>query len=327
MSATGWEVASVAGRMRAERAVAVAVHEHPDLDALGSAIGVLDVFRQIGVSAQLHIDDPSALPQVSFGLSADDISTAPAPAGCVLYALDAGSASRLALPGDGLPAGVTVVNIDHHHDNTRYGTVNLVLPNASSVSEIVCLLAEELALRLSVRAATALYAGISFDTGHFRHASTGPATFRAAARLVEWGADPHTIYAELYERRGLADLRLLAAAVRSVREALGGRVLVAVLTADDFAHLGAADGTAEGIVESLNSLRGVEVAALIKEQEQGPRCRVSMRSGGWDVSRFAAEQGGGGHRQAAGFSIDRPPEEVAEWLSSVLARRLSTASS
>ncbi len=201
------------------------------------------------------------------------------------------------------------------------------MPQASSVSEIVCLLADELGLQPSAVAATALYAGISFDTGHFRHASTGPTTFRCAARLVEAGADPTAIYAELYERRSLADARLWAAAILHARVIAGGRALVSTLSRADFAGSGAADDAGEGLVEALRSLRGVQVAALVKEQDGAHRTRVSLRSSGWDVSALAAERGGGGHRQAAGFSSDDAPEEVAEWLSSVLDARLSTASS
>jgi len=220
-----------------------------------------------------------------------------------------------------------IVNIDHHHDNTRFGALNLVMPHASSVSEIVCLLADELGLRPSAMAATALYAGISFDTGHFHHASTGPTTFRCAAGLVEAGADPTAVYAELYERRTLAEARLWAAAMLHARVVAGGRALVSTLSRADFADSGAPDDAGDGLAESLRALHGVQVAGLVKEQAGAHRTRVSLRSSGWDVSALAAERGGGGHRQAAGFSSDDGPEEVAEWLSSVLDERLSTASS
>lgn len=320
------EVVSLGQRLRAETAVALAVHEHPDLDALGAAVGLLDIFRRLGVPARLHTDAVSSLPQVSFGPTPAEVTEAPLSPAHTLYALDAGDLGRLALNGAPAP-GTTIVNIDHHHDNTRFGTVDVVMPLASSVSEIVCLLADVVGVPLSSRAAAALYAGVSFDSGHFRHASTSATTFRCAARLVEWGADPTAIYAELYEHRSLADLRLLSAAVRSLREVAGGRALVAVLTRDDFAAAAAGDADAEGIVEALLALEGVHVSALVKEQDDGPPSRVSLRSRGWDVSLLAAERGGGGHRQAAGFSADDTPKEVAEWLSSVLDGRLSTASS
>jgi phosphoesterase RecJ-like protein len=317
---------AVAARLRGERLAAVALHEHPDLDALGAAVGILDVLRQCGATARLHTDPGVKLPRASFAPPAAAVVPGPPPAGATLYALDTGSIARLALSlgswhGD-------VVNIDHHHDNTRFGTLDLVLPEASSVSEIVCLLARQLDLTPSPTAAAALYAGISFDTGHFRHASTSPETFRCAADLVAAGADPRLLYAELYEGRGVDELKLWARAVTAAVPAAAGRALVSVLTQADFAACGVGPDAAEGVVESLGSLRGVDVAALVKEEgEDGARCRVSLRSSGWDVSALAAERGGGGHRQAAGFSSDDSPEEVARWLSSVLDGRLSTASS
>jgi phosphoesterase RecJ-like protein len=308
-----------------ERRAAVAVHENPDLDALGAAVGLLDVLGQLGAEAAFHLAVDEHLPPASFAPPAGSIVSVPPAPNVTLYALDTGSRPRLALRLEGWPG--QIVNIDHHHDNTRFGDLNLVLPQASSVSEIVCLIADELGMTPSSTAATALYSGISFDTGHFRHASTGPATFRCAARLVEAGADPAGIYAELYEGRTVAEAKLWATGVLHARPVAGGRVLVSTLTRADYDASGSEDGGAEGLVEYLRALRGVQVAALVKEQTSGRRTRVSLRSSGWDVSALAGEQGGGGHRQAAGFSSDDPPEEVAEWLSSVLGTRLSTASS
>ncbi len=105
-----------------------------------------------------------------------------------------------------------------------------------------------------------------------------------------------------------------------------GRVLLATVTLRDYAATGARDEDAEGIVETLRSAAGVEVAAVVKEQSAGTRVRVSMRSDALDVSAVAALAGGGGHRLAAGFSSDDSPEEVTAWLSSELAKRLSMES-
>jgi bifunctional oligoribonuclease and PAP phosphatase NrnA len=102
---------------------------------------------------------------------------------------------------------------------------------------------------------------------------------------------------------------------------------VATLVRDDYAACGAGEEETEGIVESLRAVDGVEAAALVKEQSNGTRVRISLRSSTLDVSAIAALRGGGGHRLAAGFSSDDSPEEVSAWLSSELARRLSTASS
>jgi phosphoesterase RecJ-like protein len=219
------------------------------------------------------------------------------------------------------------VNIDHHHDNPRYGELAYVRGEASSTSELVCDVARALGLRLSPEAAAALYAGISFDTGHFHHDSTSPATFRTAAWLVELGVDVTGMYALLYESRSEASLRLWARAVAGARSVASGRALLAAVTCADFSDTGAGPEETDGIVDSLRGVDGVEVAALVKEQTGGAPVRVSLRSETIDVSAIAALQGGGGHRLASGFSSDDSTEEVIAWLSSELERRLSTASS
>lgn len=327
MRARAADLDAVCRHMRGARRVALAVHEKPDLDALGAAGGMLDLFVQLGVPATLRVDPAELLPMEELLLPAGAATRRPLEQGEVLYALDSGSPARLALDLRGWDG--EVVNIDHHQDNTRFGDVVFVRPEASSTSEMVCDLARALGLTPDVRAATALYAGISFDSGHFRHASTSAATFAAAAWLTSLGVDVTAVYRELYERRSQGALRLEGRALAGVLPAAGGRALVAVLRVEDYAETGGAEHETEGIVDRLRAVDGVEVAALVKEQPRGeqPRVRVSLRSNGADVGALAASRGGGGHRQAAGFSSDDDPGEVTAWLSSALARLLSTASS
>jgi phosphoesterase RecJ-like protein len=322
--ADGAELTEIARAMRDESRVAVAIHEDPDSDAVGAAAGMLDLFAQLGVAARLHVEPGVLLPLACEFLPAGLVAESAPQPGDVLYALDCGSRDRLAVSLDGWHG--RIVNIDHHHDNTRFGEVNLVDGTASSTSELVCEIAAALGLTPSPAAAAALYAGISFDTGHFQHDSTSAGTFHCAARLVEAGADPHRIYQMLYETRTAASLRLWARAIAGARPAAAGRALIALLTPADFAATGAGDNETEGIVDALRGVAGVEVAALVRPKGTGT-ARVSLRSEGFDVSAVAALRGGGGHRQAAGFAAPGTVEEVAEWLSTELERRLSTASS
>jgi phosphoesterase RecJ-like protein len=312
-------------RMRSESRVALAVHEKPDLDALGAAAGMLDLFGQLEVDAALYVAEGELLPLGDVLLPSERVRRGAPPGDAALYALDSGNPQRLALPA-GSWDGVAV-NIDHHHDNPRYGDLAFVHGDASSTSELVCDVARALGLRPSPVAAAALYAGISFDTGHFHHDSTSAQTFRTAAWLVELGVDVTALYGLLYERRSLASLRLWARAVGGAIPVAGGRALLAAVEAADYAATGAGPEETEGIVDSLRGVEGVEVAAVVKEQDGGARVRVSLRSESVDVSALAALQGGGGHRLAAGFSSDDSPQEVIAWLSSELERRLSTASS
>jgi bifunctional oligoribonuclease and PAP phosphatase NrnA len=315
---------AVCRAMRGETEVALAVHDKPDPDALGAAAAMLDLFGQLGVAAALHVAPEQSLPLEELLLGGRRLLRTDPPASMRVYALDCGAASRLALSA---PPALVAVNIDHHHDNPGYGELNLVRGTASSTCEIVCDLFVALGLEPGVAAATALYAGISFDSGHFHHGSTSARTFASAAWLAELGVDVTGVYGELYERRSAGALRLWAQAVRHAESVAGGRALVATLVRADYAACGAGEEETEGIVESLRAVEGVEAAALLKEQSSGVRVRASLRSQALDVSAIAALRGGGGHRLAAGFSSDDSPEEVRAWLSSELARRLSTASS
>jgi phosphoesterase RecJ-like protein len=309
-------------RMRAERKVALAVHEKPDQDALGAAAGMLDLFAQLGVDAELWVSEGELLPLGDELLPPGKVRRGAPPQDAALYALDSGNPERLALPS----WGDVAVNIDHHHDNPGYGELAFVRGVASSTSELVCDIARALDLAPAA-AAPALYAGISFDTGHFHHDSTAPSTFRTAAWLVELGADVRALYTLMYERRTEASLRLWARAIADARSVAGGKALLAAVTLADYEATGAGPEETEGIVDSLRGVDGVEAAALAKEQSAGVRTRVSLRSETIDVSAIAALQGGGGHKLAAGFSSDDSPEEVIAWLSSELERRFSTASS
>ncbi len=324
MKALRADVAAVCRRMRTETVVALAVHEKPDADALGAAAGMADLFGRLGASAALYVAADEHLPLERLLLGGVTVVRDTPPPGRSLYVLDCGSFARVALPITSWSGFVATV--DHHHDNVGFGDLRLVRGDASSTSELVCDVAGGLGLTPSSAAATALYAGISFDTGHFRHGSTSASTLRAAARLVDAGVDVTSVYAELYEQRSAAALRLWARAVDGAVAAAGGRALVATLARADYAAAGAGEHETEGIVESLRSVGGVEAAALVKEQAGAPRVRVSLRSSTLDVSAVAALKGGGGHRLAAGFSSDDSPEEVTAWLSSELERRLSTAS-
>ena len=319
------DMAALCTQIRGETQAAIALHQDPDHDAAGAAVGLHDLFEQLGVPAEIHLAPDEHLPSHTFFLDEARLVRVMPPNGATLYVLDTGLLPRTALAVDSWKG--TIVNIDHHHDNTRFGDVVYVRGEASSTAEIVCDVFAALGKAPSPAAATALYAGISFDSGHFRHSSTSAHTLRQAAWLIALGADPAAVYRELYERRSLAALRLWARAVANMMLVSDGRALVSMLTAADYQATGAGEDDTEAIVDTLRAVDGVEVAALVKEQTSGRRVRVSLRSQEWDVSALAADRGGGGHQRAAGFSTDDDPQEVVTWLSSELGARLQTASS
>jgi len=226
------------------------------------------------------------------------------------------------------------MNIDHHHDNTRFGTVNYVLPEASCTAEIVWDLMHGLGVKPTLNIAEALYVGLITDTGRFMYENTGPRAHEMAAELIEAGVDVHEIYRRVYEGIPYGKLALLARGLAKVHRYDGGRLTVTELDADDFAESGAEESYSEGVIDHLRAVEGTAVAALIRERTGrtgnssdggGPARKVSLRASDErvDVSAIARAQGGGGHRQAAGFSTSLEWDELVAFLREEVAQQLS----
>ncbi len=222
-----------------------------------------------------------------------------------------------------------IVNIDHHHDNTLFGTVNYVLPEASCTAEIVWDLMHGLGVKPTLNIAEALYVGLITDTGRFMYENTGPRAHEMAADLIEAGVDVHEIYRRVYEGVPYGKLALLARGLAKVHRFDGGRLTVTELDAHDFAESGAEESYSEGVIDHLRAVEGTAVAALIRARSgnnDGGRARkVSLRASDErvDVSAIARVQGGGGHRQAAGFSTSLQWDELVAFLREEVEQQLS----
>jgi phosphoesterase RecJ-like protein len=218
-----------------------------------------------------------------------------------------------------------VLNIDHHHDNTRFGTVNLVVPEASCAAEIVYDLAKELGAEITPELAEALYIGLVTDTGKFMFENTTPESHHMAAELMEAGVQPQEVHRKLYEELPEARLQLLARALNNMHRYDGGRITLTHLTREHFAEAGATESDSEGIVDHMRQVEGTIMAGLVREllDKEGQR-KVSLRAtdNRVDVSIIARGLGGGGHRQAAGFTTDIPFDALVERLRAELAAQL-----
>ena len=235
----------------------------------------------------------------------------------MLLAVDAANERRIG-PEPPVERAKLVLDVDHHHDNSRFGDVNLIVPDASSTAEIVREILRELDVPLDSSIAEALYVGLVTDTGRFQYTNTTPKALRLAAELVEAGADVHGIFQHVYETLQFAKLKLLARALERAQLFEGGRLVISYLVKEDFAAVGAEEPYSEGIIDSLRAVEGSEMVALIREppRTDGPARRVSLRSSHdeVDVSAIAAQAGGGGHRQAAGFSSELSVDEIIEFI-------------
>ena len=291
-------------------------HENPDGDALGSLLAAKLAADQLGKDALMYLFGAVPLPEEYAFMQLGELRRE-LPADVdqrIVIALDCANRRRLGPDPSFLDRAKLVIDIDHHHDNTQFGGLNLVVPDASSTGEILRDLFAELGVTLTPEIAEALYIAVVTDTGRFQYANTTPKALRLAAELVEAGADVHRVFQGVYENVAFAKLKLLARALERAKVYEGGRLIVSRLLKGDFAAAGAEEPFSEGIIDHLRAVEGADVVALIREPptSDGPTHRVSLRTTAEDidVSAIARTCGGGGHRQAAGFSSELPIDEI-----------------
>ena len=314
------DVSAVADAIRENDRFVVVTHENPDGDALGSMLGVTLGLRELGKDVVMYLSGTAPTPGEYRFLDLSDVrrELPDDTEERVLLAVDAANERRIGPEPEVIERAKLVLDVDHHHDNSRFGDVNLIVPEASSTAEIVRDLLCELEVPLDPSIAEALYVGLVTDTGRFQYTNTTPKALRLAAELVDAGADVHGIFQHVYETLQFAKLKLLARALERAQLFEGGRVVISYLVKDDFAAVGAEEPYSEGIIDYLRAVEGSEMVALIREppRGEGPARRISLRSSHdeVDVSAIAAQAGGGGHRQAAGFSSELSIDEIIEFI-------------
>jgi phosphoesterase RecJ-like protein len=304
-------------------------HENPDGDALGSLLATQQVLAQLGKDSLMFMAaDEFPLPHEYRHMNFNGVLNAPPEdfSERTVVFLDCGNIDRM--PVDFLQqADLHILNIDHHHDNTRFGTVNLVVPEASCTAEIIFRIAKQLEVEITSETADALYVALVTDTGRFMYENTTPEAHRMAAELIELGVDVHDVYRRLYEDLPFSRLQLLGRALNRVSRYDGGALTVTYLTREDYEETASLETDSEGIVDHIRSVEGTRVAALVRDLLSDDRAgvrKVSLRStdGQVDVSRIARSHGGGGHRQAAGFSTELPLEQLVERLRAEVSQQL-----
>src|SRR5213596_3123258 len=249
---TASDLAAVVDAIRGHDRFTLTTHENPDGDALGSLLAAKLAFDQLGKDSVMVLHTDAPLPS-EYGFMPlaelrrrwpEDVSER------VLVALDCANESRI---GDDEVLGRVplTLDIDHHHDNTRFGDVNLIVADASSTGEVLRDVFRELGVELTPDIAEPLYIALVTDTGRFQYTNTTPKALRLAAELVEAGADVHEVFQQVYESVEFAKLKLLARALDHAEVLEGGRIVVSHLVRGDFADAGAAEPYSEGIIDYL----------------------------------------------------------------------------
>jgi phosphoesterase RecJ-like protein len=313
--------AAAAETIRRHERFLVTTHEAPDGDALGSTLATKLALDRLGKNSVMYLTGDVPLPREYHFMELGDLHRGSPPvdvAERVLVTLDCAKEARLGADEPLIERAALVLNVDHHHDNTCFGDVNVIVSDASSTSEIMRDVFRHLGVELTPEIAEALYIALVTDTGRFQYANTTPKALRLAADLVEAGADVHRVFQGIYESVEFAKLKLLARALERAEVFEGGRLVISHLLKDDFDQVGAAEPYSEGIIDYLRAVEGAEMAVLIREppSKGGHERKASLRSSAdeLDVSAIARKAGGGGHRQAAGFSSTLSVDELTVFL-------------
>lgn len=282
-------------------------HQHPDGDAIGSVLGLGLMLSRRGLKVSASWPEPFEIPEKYAFLPGTGMLKKPADIESegLVFALDCANADRLEDMSARVMDAPDIVNIDHHPDNTMFGTVNIVDAAAAATAEIIYLAAPEIGLEIDTETAVCLYTGIVTDTGRFQFSNTSAETLRIAAGLVDRGVSPNHVFGSVYQSDSLEYMRLSGEILsRAVFEPDLG-LIHASLTKADLERWGVRMAETEDLVDSLRSLKGHSMAVLFKETRDG-RIRVSLRSRkDTDVGGIARKLGGGGHRAAAGYTSEK----------------------
>lgn len=290
--------------LRGARSVVIGAHVDPDGDAVGSALGLLHILDQAGIPATPILPTPEALPRTYAFLPgadrfrhADEVAVPD-----VFVALDSPDPRRL-VDGEAVArAAGTLIMIDHHPDATAGGSVAVLDPSAAATGCLVWRLAGHLGVDPGAAAATCLYTAVLTDTGRFSYSNTDASTLTVAARMVEAGAHPNDIYSAVYENRSPGAQALLARALGRITIANDGHVAYSWVTSADFEETGALPAEGENLIDHVRALGGVDAVFLVKVN--GGTARINLRAkGSADVGTIARGLGGGGHRAAAGVTL------------------------
>jgi phosphoesterase RecJ-like protein len=310
--------------LKGKESVLVLAHKDADGDTLGSALAMAAVLRAGGRQVAVRVPEP--VPEIySFLPGYDQVNDGVVASPDIVLVMDASNLDRLSDVMGPLRGGTPIINIDHHVDNTRFGDVNLVVPEASSTAEVTFELLRGWGTDITPPVATNLYCGVLTDTGGFRHENTTPKALAVASELVVLGAHAAEIAGYVYKRKKISTLKLQALTMATISFELDDRLVHAHITQELLRRAGAEMEESDGIIDLLNSVDGLQLALLFREIA-AEFTKVSIRSRGeTSANVLAARFGGGGHELAAGAELRLPLKRAMDEMLSEARRMLSTA--
>lgn len=298
-------VAAIGAALHEAKRVVIGTHEHPDGDALGSSLALWHTLRALGKEVVAYVPD-LAPDFFSFLPGIEEITTKkPHLADYdTIIVVDYTQLNRTNLEQEALEHPRSIC-IDHHYDNPKQATINLVVPKAAATAQILYELFQALKLPIGPTVATCLLTGIFTDTGSFMHDSTTPDILEIASDLMNKGARLSHIAHETYQKKDLPGLRIWGKALSRIITNEKTGVSMSVITYQDLDECGATLDDLSGVVSMINTLPQTKFALLLVEYVPG-KIKGSLRSEphkNVDVSKIAKRLGGGGHKLASGFEI------------------------
>ncbi len=303
-------------------------HVGPDGDAIGTGLALRLALESMGKRAVTISTD--GVPTTCRFLPHQETVVRELPAGfkpqCVFVIDCDGTAERVAAPHHLIDTATFRVLIDHHRGTRPIFEVNWIDNSQPATAQMVYQLLTKLPIEITPDMAQCLMCGLSTDTGHFRFTNTTPDTFRAAAHLVECGADPALVAFKLFDERSEESTRLMGIALSKMQSACDGQLMWTALTSKDFESAGDGDEATENVVNFLRNVRGARMAIIMRERgdDSGMVTRISVRSeSDLRSDLFCAKFGGGGHAAAAGCrirgdafetSVRKVVEAACEWI-------------
>ncbi|HEX21167.1 MAG TPA: bifunctional oligoribonuclease/PAP phosphatase NrnA [Actinobacteria bacterium] len=304
-------------------------HVQPDGDGIGSALALGKALLNSGKNVSIIYGDDKGLPTSYRFLPGFDLFTSDAPDfdSYIFVALDCANVERLGDLKDMAFESKLLVNIDHHPDNSNYGDINLVEPEASSCAELIYKVLRVGEYTISHDIALCLYVGMVTDTGRWQYSNTNAHALRVAAELIECGVNPNYVFQNIYEKNTLPRLKITGLGLGKAVFMPELKFIYTVITREELNEVGAGVSDTESLVDWLRGVEGAMTAAVIKETFND-NIKVSLRSKGEiDVSAIAALFNGGGHKNAAGFVSHKSLSQTVDSLISTVEKTQTVTNS
>ena len=302
----------LAGFLKAAETILIFTHTNPDGDALGSAAALCRVLRKMGKTSWILMDE-----EVPEYISFMDTEFVTRDKDClkdhdVSICVDCGEYSRFPALADKFDEGKLHLCVDHHATGDGFGDHYYIDPSEAATCQLIYKLIKELGSEfIDKTVAGSIYTGINTDTGSFQYSNTTADTHAIASDLMTYGVDHTAINVKLYQTVPMTKLKIQAAILQKAEFLFGGKVAVGYVTGQMLEEAGAVLDDAEGTIDMLRNIEGVEIAAFLKEK--GEAVKVSMRAKSYaNVAEIVSVFGGGGHVKAAGCTLEMGMDEALD---------------